>query len=395
MRHIYALMLSILAMLVLAVPSHAQLAGIDHLTQGDMHIVQISYQPSSGQEITPPHVFALTDDANRIVVDSAAMQGALGESPLAGQGAVLRIRHAEREGGTRLVLDLAPDASLVKTSHSDGLTQITIKAAKETSVQNAALSTNAAPRRAVQKSPLGVPFPRVKPLSTSSGPSEEPARRPVIIIDPGHGGYDPGAIGAGGTQEKTITLAAAKELERQLLSSGKYDVVLTRNKDVYVVHDERVKVARLKDADLFISIHADSLERRSTRGASVYTLADYARKRSTKLVDSQNWIMDVDLSQENERVGDILVDLAQRKTFSNSDRFAEMLVPELTKVTQVLGNAHRRAGLAVLLAPDVPAVLVEMGFISNAQDEAALNSTAHRKKLMGALIVTIDDYFKG
>jgi len=143
-------------------------------------------------------------------------------------------------------------------------------------------------------------------------------------------------------------------------------VILTRNSDKYVDHDDRLRVARRGQADLFISIHADSAGNKSARGASVYTLADRAKGRSKRIVNNQNWILDVDLSEQTDPVGDILVDLAQRKTKSQSDAFAEILLRELKGKTVLIGNSHRRAGYYVLLAPDVPAVLLELGFLSNA-----------------------------
>ncbi|WP_427450473.1 N-acetylmuramoyl-L-alanine amidase family protein [Litorimonas sp. WD9-15] len=232
---------------------------------------------------------------------------------------------------------------------------------------------------------VGIPYPILKPI-------RKIVRKPVIVIDPGHGGRDPGAVGAKGTLEKTITTAAANELAALLRSSGKYDVIITRTSDVYVDHDDRLRIARTGQADLFISIHADSTASKSARGASVYTLADRAKGRQKRIVNNQNWILDVDLSKESDPVGDILVDLAQRKTESQSDEFAEMLLAELEGKTKLIGNSHRRAGYYVLLAPDVPAVLLELGFLSNLEDEKLLKKKSHRDKITKAVAKTIDDY---
>jgi len=202
-----------------------------------------------------------------------------------------------------------------------------------------------------------VPYPRLQPLQRDIVKS-----KPIIVIDPGHGGHDPGALGKKGLKEKDVTFKAAKELQKKLIATGRYRVMLTRDKDVYVKHDDRLRIARAGGADLFISLHADSTGSADTRGASVYTLADRAKNRSKNLTATQNWVMDVDLSSHSDPVGDILVDLAQRKTFSQSSQFADILIPSLSHSTRLVGNTHRRAGLAVLLAPDVPAVLLEMGF---------------------------------
>jgi len=217
--------------------------------------------------------------------------------------------------------------------------------------------------------------------------------KPIIVIDPGHGGHDPGALGKKGLKEKDVTFKAAKELQKKLIATGRYRVMLTRDKDVYVKHDDRLRIARAGGADLFISLHADSTGSADTRGASVYTLADRAKNRSKNLTATQNWVMDVDLSSHSDPVGDILVDLAQRKTFSQSSQFADILIPSLSHSTRLVGNTHRRAGLAVLLAPDVPAVLLEMGFLSNKEDEKLLNSSKHREKMMSSVTTAINTYF--
>ncbi|WP_298912027.1 N-acetylmuramoyl-L-alanine amidase [uncultured Algimonas sp.] len=232
-----------------------------------------------------------------------------------------------------------------------------------------------------------VPYPRLKPAPI------KPSTLPLIVLDPGHGGRDPGAIGQNGLQEKTVTTSAANELKRLLEATGRYRVVLTRNNDSYVEHDNRIRIARERQADLFISIHADSTSGRNVRGASVYTLADRARNRSRRIVNSQNWIMDVDLAEQTDPVGDFLVDLAMRSTESQSEAFADILLSNLEGQTRLVGNSHRRAGYFVLLAPDVPAVLLELGFLSNAQDEKLLKTKAHRDKLMRAVRLSIDEYF--
>ncbi len=234
-----------------------------------------------------------------------------------------------------------------------------------------------------------VPYPRVQPRLLAKR-----VVKPVIVIDPGHGGRDPGAIGKNGTQEKGITYSAAQELKTILAKSGKYKVIVTRRGDQYIAHEERLRIARAGGADLFISLHADSTGNGAARGASVYTLADRAKGRSKRLVNSQNWILDVDLAKQSDPVGDILVDLAQRKTESQSEQFANILLKNLEGKTRLIGNSHRRAGYFVLLAPDVPAVLLELGFLSNPNDEALLKSKKHRKKILGAVKGSVDQYFK-
>jgi N-acetylmuramoyl-L-alanine amidase len=231
------------------------------------------------------------------------------------------------------------------------------------------------------------PYPVLKPRGTT-----KPVRKPVIVIDPGHGGTDPGTIGVKGTHEKTITTKAANELAARLRKSGRYTVILTRTNDSYVDHDDRLRIARTGQADLFISIHADSAGA-SAKGATVYTLADRAKGRQRRIVNNQNWILDVDLSAQTDPVGDILVDLAQRKTESQSDAFAEILLAELSgNKVELIGNSHRRAGYYVLLAPDVPAVLLELGFLSNPIDEKRLKTKRYRDKITSSVEQAIDAY---
>ena len=213
----------------------------------------------------------------------------------------------------------------------------------------------------------------------------------TVVIDAGHGGKDPGAVGANGF-EKEVTLAAALALKSRLERTGRYRVVMTRSSDVYVPLETRVPIARKAGADLFISLHADSGPGTTTRGASVYTLADRAVARSQKLISKDDWFMKV--SQADRGVSGILFDLTQRSTKNRSATFAEMVLDRIADGDmRLLRRSHREAGLAVLLAPDVPAVLLEMGFVNNPEDEAFLRDPASRTKLMNAVGDSIDAYF--
>jgi len=225
----------------------------------------------------------------------------------------------------------------------------------------------------------------------------EPAGLPLVYIDPGHGGPDPGTIGHSGSYEKNVTLAVAQELERQLLATGRYRVKLTRESDIFVALRERFEMARIDHADIFISLHADSSFVGDPRGLSVYTLSETSSDaEAAALAAKENkadLIAGVDLSKQSTAVTSILIDLAQRETKNQSAHFAELLVNELSRVTMLLPNTHRFAGFAVLKAPDIASVLIEMGYLSNVQDEALLLSAAHRAKLAGAMLRAIDGYF--
>lgn len=324
-----------------------------------------------------PTIFQLDGDRPRVVVDFAV--GSLDIDVSNTHGHVEKIRHAIKgDAGLRLVFDLAHGTVFSGQDVNPATVRLLLKGAP--------LQTVTSQVRTFENA---VPYPRIQPRINTT-----PRRRPVIIIDPGHGGKDPGSIGKKkGTHEKIITLKAAKTLQKLLNETGRYEVIMTRSDDSYIAHEERLRIARAGGGDLFISIHADSTKGTTARGASVYTLADRANGRSKKVVDSQNWIMDVDLSTQSDPVGDILVDLAQRKTKSQSTMFAEVLVKHLSQSTRLIGNTHRRAGYYVLLAPDVPAVLLELGFLSNASDEKLLRSPAHRKKMMKSVVTAINNYF--
>lgn len=219
--------------------------------------------------------------------------------------------------------------------------------------------------------------------------------KPVIVIDAGHGGGDPGAIGGSGTKESDVNLAAAKELKKILAATGKFEIVMTRDSNKRVAHEERSRKAQMAEAQLFISIHADAHGDKDLRGGSVYTLSDEGEERSAREArEAGNYVvLNEDASVAGEEVGGILFDLVQRETVNNSSKFAEVLVGKLGGVTPLLNNTHRTGNLKVLLAPDVPAVLLELAFISNAKDEANLKSDRWRKKTMRAVANAIETYF--
>ncbi len=219
----------------------------------------------------------------------------------------------------------------------------------------------------------------------------------IIAIDAGHGGKDPGATN-GRFVEKNITLALAKMLKIELLKTGKYKVVMTREKDKFLKLRQRVNIARKAGADLFISIHADKIARKNVRGSSVYTLSEKASdKESAKLAKRENdadIIAGIDLSHEDEDVADILIDIAIRDTVNNSNILANSIVKKFRKnKLRLLKKAHRSAGFAVLKAPDIPSVLIETGFISNLREAKLLTSYEHQQKISLALIESIDEFF--
>lgn len=232
----------------------------------------------------------------------------------------------------------------------------------------------------------------------SPNPVQKPVnRKPVIVLDPGHGGIDPGAIGTSGTYEKHITLAAAREFRDLLARDGRFTVKLTRDRDVFLKLRERINVARSYGADLFISLHADAHNDPKVKGLSVYTLSENASdSEAAALAKEENKadiIAGVDLSHESAEVTNILIDLAQRETMNLSSQVAEQMIGELRREVTLLRRTHRFAGFAVLKAADVPSILVEMGYLSNREEERLLRTASYRAKLGDALLRTVDMHF--
>lgn len=300
-----------------------------------------------------------------------------GELQGAGQGLVKRWLIDEAAGGARLRLDLAGKAEVRRRfllPPGDGATAyryvIDLKA-----VDSAAVAP--APRLSLTTTPAKAPPLRLKK---------------VVVIDAGHGGKDSGALGAN-IYEKEVTLAAAKALKERLERTGRFQVVLTRETDTFVPLESRVQIARRSDADLFISLHADSGPDATTRGASVYTLSEKGADRVGRVLEKDDWLMKANLPGRDRAVSQILLDLSQRATKNRSAAFAQLLLANVGEETPLLRRSHRDAGFIVLLAPDVPAVLLEMGFITNPEDEAFLSAKASRARLVDAVADSIEAYF--
>lgn len=248
-------------------------------------------------------------------------------------------------------------------------------------------------------------------LETAKTPAPQAARKgdkltatrrrdkPLIVLDPGHGGIDTGARGTTGTLEKAIVLDFARLLRDRLMASGRYEVRMTRDEDVFVPLRERVHIARELEADLLLSIHADSVRigRDQVRGAGVYTLSETASDEiAAALAERENRsdvIAGIDLANEPDDVTDILIDLVRQETKKFSFLFARTLVDELRGTAQLVKNPHRSAGFRVLTAHDVPSALVELGYLSNRLDEKLMTTEEWRGRMTQALVAAIDGYF--
>jgi N-acetylmuramoyl-L-alanine amidase len=236
------------------------------------------------------------------------------------------------------------------------------------------------------------------PASPQTPVAPRRGERRVVVIDPGHGGIDPGTTSVTGQFEKTITLAYAQEIKRTFEATGRYRLVLTRERDETVGLRRRFQLARDAGAELFVSLHADAIGQASLRGGSVYTLSDRASDAEAEaLAQKENKadvIAGIDLTEEPPAVAGILIDLAQRETMAGSARFARLLLAELDREqAPVLRKGHRAAGFAVLKAPDLPSVLYELGYLSNRQDEALIRQERHRKRVAQAMLRAVDRFF--
>lgn len=252
---------------------------------------------------------------------------------------------------------------------------------------------------ATRISPPNQPPPEAAPPQPATKPSIVLNKKPLVVIDPGHGGVDPGTVGANGQYEKHVVLALSQALKEELEGTGRYRVLMTRDNDIFIKLGDRVKFARDHGADLFISVHADSMPKPGVSGASFYTLSDKSSDEHTaKLAARENkadLIAGIDLSVEDEDVANILVNLAMRDTMNQSKYFANTLVDTFhTDGLKLLDRTHRYAGFAVLKAPDVPSVLIEAGFMSNKEEANRLSTPAHRKLFARSVRGGIDAYFR-
>jgi N-acetylmuramoyl-L-alanine amidase len=322
---------------------------------------------------------------NRMVIDLPDTRFLLDAKELKARGLVSGVRYgAVGESASRLIITgkgpfTVDDVDILANEDGDGYRLVAeLSAASEREFESAL---------AIQAETTGA---TATPKGDRVGQHEDRAgKRFTIVIDPGHGGIDGGAEGKNGTVEKAVTLTFATELRDKLRAEGKYDVHMTRETDEFLRLDDRVRIARQHEADLFISIHADTINIKGIRGATVYTVSDKASDAEAQaLADRENLsdqLAGIVIKEEDHQVADILIDLIRRETHSFSIRFARSLVGELSTTVGLINNPHRSAGFRVLKAPDVPSVLVELGYLSNVQDEEQLMSAEWRAKAASSI----------
>jgi len=309
-----------------------------------------------------------------------------------------RVRFARRTpGASRVVLDLPAEAGdlEVRRSMVGGYLEVAAVARLRqprpapTPQAKSQAKHQAKPQVEPQAEPQAEPSGSYAQARLVSAPARPSARqRPLIVLDAGHGGRDPGASSTHGDQEKTITLAAARELQSLLEAKG-FRVRLTRDDDAYVSLDERVERARDWGADLFLSLHADAAESAALTGASVYTLSAKGGKRARRYRYAKDWAEAAD----DPLITDIVFDLTQQSSLERSSDFAETLLRSLDGTVPVVRNARRTAAFYVLQAPEVPAVLLEMGFLTNSRDADRLRTAGGRAPLLKAVVRAVDEHF--
>ncbi len=340
----------------------------------------------------PDYRIFFLPNPDRLVIDMQEVNWRTGSNSKKGLGLIENYRYGLfRQGTSRIVLDLKSPVKVIRETilpPTDSKPyRFFIDIAKTDQAQFAKSVEESRKRQVAAIAPRleAVPIPRNQ-------------RKYTIVVDAGHGGIDPGAIGKSGVFEKKLTLAVAKRLKAELEQNSQYRVILTRDRDSFLSLRERVDIGRKYKGDLFISIHADSIGRSDIRGSTVYTLSENASDDEAAALaenhDKADVIAGVDLEEQDDTVQGILIDLAQRETMNFSVKFAKLLLPEFRNSGIKTGSrSHRFAGFRVLKAPDVPSVLVELGYLSNRHDEELLKSPAGQQKMATAISRAIEKYF--
>lgn len=340
-------------------------------------------------------VFSLPDPY-RVVIDLEEVEWPAAPARLAG-GYVSALRHGLFTPGTsRVVLDLDRPArvrQVLELPPQDGRSHrlvVDLEAVEPAVFRNGELGR-------VRESDRRLP-PIEIALPGLPTPPQARDQRPTIVIDAGHGGVDPGAVSVRGRLEKDLALDYARALRDALQASGRYRVVMTRDDDRFISLRQRFALAEQAGGDLFLSIHANTHPSSRVRGASVYTLSEEASDAEAAAIAAKENRADavggLNLANQPEEVSQILLGLAQRDTMNHSKTYAALLVQELGRRVELLRNTHRFAGFAVLKSPTVPSVLVEVGYLSNREEEALLHSAAHRQRVTEAMVEALRRHFE-
>ncbi len=341
-------------------------------------------------------VFTLADPY-RVVIDLPDVVFRLPKGTgQGGAGLVSAFRYGLlAEGKARIVMDTTKPVLIAKAGMAAGKDHGVTLSVELTETTPAAFGGGTGGERTAQAPPL-------KPEIYEER-SEKPKNRakPLILIDPGHGGIDPGAMSPDGLSEKTVVLAVGQRLKDRLSQGGRYEVCMTRTRDVFISLDGRLKRSRTLAADLFISLHADSIAQNAdtVRGATVYTLSERASDEEARLMAEKENNSDAIAGlttakfEEGGQVRSILIDLLKRETANFSADFSNTLVKRLTKTVSLSRDPQRSAAFKVLRQADTPSVLIELGYMSHAEDEKLLNSSAWQERVATSISTAVDAYF--
>lgn len=347
-------------------------------------------------------------DPSRAVLDLPATLQWAPQQDTRGRGVVQGWRRGAFGSGTRIVLDLAGPVRVVAVrtlppAAAGGGSRLLVDLAPAAPEDFAALKGRSwgegpglaplrAPPAAFTPAVATFPFPLPRAL-----PDFRQAHKPLIVLDPGHGGVDPGARAANGRYEKELTLAVARQLASQYEASGRYRVALTRSRDVFIPLPERVAIARRLGADLFISLHADSIDRRTVTGATLYTLSNQASDtEAAAMADRENradLLAGLEQAGRDDGLANLLTSMRYQRSLTHSRELSGLLAAEMGRVTRLNDRPQRAAGFAVLKSPDVPSVLVEMGYLSSPAEARQLFRPEHQRKLIKAILKATDRYF--
>jgi N-acetylmuramoyl-L-alanine amidase len=377
-----------------------QAAGIRSVQVGEAQIV-IRFDEAVGGATS----FVLAGP-DRIAIDVSDAEP--GPAATASSSLVASVRQGRPDGqSTRVVLDLARPAVIGRGSFSADGKALTLAIAPASDGQFEAAARSAP--RAITNPAIGFSKPprSTYSVSTTLDPAAKglprpkiygPKGRPLIVIDAGHGGHDPGAISpVAGQREKDITLSVARKVRDEIIAAGRFRVALTREDDRFLVLRERSAIAKNLGANLFISIHADSAGGSGATGATIYTLSENASDaEAAKLAARENKadiLNGVNLGGENAEIASILVDLAQRETMNSSSNFANLLRREASGDLRLRSDYHRMAGFAVLKQPDMPSILLEIGYLTNSEDVDRIASETGQRRIATGLRKAIDIHF--
>jgi len=381
-----------LLLLALAVPAAAAKPLVSEVRvglheEGTRFVLDLS-EPVAWRVFTLPDPYRLVIDLPELVWNLPS------ELPAAKKGLVGALRFGLFSPGvSRVVLDLTAPAAVLRVEQlpptADGKHRLFVDIAAVTEE-----AFNQSGARQPLQSPE--PLPQTASIPAPAPPAEQGDRRPLIVIDAGHGGIDPGATGVSGVLEKKLVLDYALELKKQLEADGNFRVRLTRETDVFLPLRDRYLMAEESAADLFISLHANIHAKSSIRGASVFTLSEKGADSDAEaaaLAAKENAADALAGVADSDDVAVILGDLMRRETMNLSKNMANRLVEEIGENAKLLKNTHRFANFAVLRSPTVPSVLIEIGYMSNAAEEELLRTKKHRKAVAGAIVRAIDSYF--